>query len=63
MDETPLYQAVDMEIIEHVKLLLKNGADQNFSLINGLLSFHLTISKLNIIIIKYFLKYKDNPNK
>jgi len=29
MGETPLYQAVDMEKIDHIKLLLKNGANPN----------------------------------
>ena len=31
MGETSLYQAVDMEKIEHVKLLLKHGANKYFS--------------------------------
>ena len=31
MKEMTLYQAVDMEKIEHVKLLLKHGTDPNIS--------------------------------
>ena len=63
MGETPLYQAVDMEKLEHVKLLLKHDADPNISQIDGLSSLHLAVLKQNIIIIKYLLKFKANPNK
>ena len=63
MNETALYQAVDMEKIDHVKLLLKHNADPNITQIDGLSPLHLAVSKQNLLIIKFLLKYKANPNK
>ena len=62
MDETPLYQAVDMEKIDHIKLLLKNGANPNISNDDGLSPLHAAVSKQNISIVKVLLKYGANPN-
>ena len=62
MGETPLYQAVDMEKISHVNLLLQKGANPNIGQIDGLFPLHLAVNKQNILIIKELLKYKADPN-
>ena len=62
MGETPLYQAVEMEKIDHIKILLKNGADPNITNEDGLSPLHTAVNKQNITIVKLLLKYGANPN-
>ena len=62
MGETPLYQAVEMEKIEHIKLLLKKGADPNITNDDDLSPLHIAVNKQNITIVKLLLKYGANPN-
>ena len=62
MGETPLYQAVDMEQIEHVKLLLKHKADPNLSQTDGLTPLHNAVTKQNVQIVQCLLSANANPN-
>ena len=62
MGETPLYQAVDMEKFDQVKLLLENGADPNIVQDDGFSPLHVAVNKQNLLIVKILLKYKANPN-
>lgn len=62
MGETPLYQAVDMEQIEHVKLLLKHKADPNLCQTDGLTPLHIAVNKQNVQIVQCLLSSNANPN-
>ena len=62
MGETPLYQAVDMEQIEHVILLLKHKADPNLCQTDGLTPLHIAVNKQNVQIVQCLLSSNANPN-
>ena len=62
MGETPLYQAVDMDKIEHVKLLLKYKADPNISQNDGLTPLHTAVTKQTANIVECLLSHGANPN-
>ena len=51
-----------MEKIDHIKILLKNGADPNITNEDGLSPLHTAVNKQNITIVKLLLKYGANPN-
>lgn len=62
MGETPLYQAVDMDKIDHVKLLFKFKADPNISQTDGLTPLHTAVTKQNANIVECLLSNGANPN-
>lgn len=62
MGETPLYQAVDMEKIEHVKLLLEKKSNPNIPQNDGLTPLHLAVIKKNIQIVQLLLSNGADPN-
>lgn len=62
MGETPLYQAVDMIKIEHVKLLIQYKADPNIAQSDGLSSLHQAVIKQNVPIVECLLAKGANPN-
>ena len=62
MGETPLYQAVDMGKLPHVKLLINSGANPNLVQDDGLSPLHSAVVRQNLLIVKYLLKNGSNPN-
>ena len=62
MGETSLYQAVDIDKIEHVKLLLKYKAVPNINQNDGLTPLHTVVTKQPDNIIECLLSNGANPN-
>ena len=62
MGETPLYQAVDMCKLDHVKLLINSGANPNIVQEDGLSPLHAAVIRQNLLIVKYLLKNGGDPN-
>ena len=62
MGETALYQAVEMENISQVKLLLDYNADPNIAQNDGFIPLHAAVMKQNIEIVEVLLQFKSNPN-
>ena len=62
MGETPLYQAVDIDKIEHVKLLLQYIANPNNWQTDGLNPLHTAVTKQTANIVECLLSNGANPN-
>ncbi|MCQ2818816.1 MAG: ankyrin repeat domain-containing protein [archaeon] len=63
MGETPLFQAVEMEQMEHIKYLLEIKSDPNLSQIDGLSPLHIAVTKQNVQIVELLLLKGADPNQ
>jgi len=62
MGETALFQAVEMDSVKQVEILLIKGADPNISQNDGRIPLHSAIVKQNLQIVELLLSYGSNPN-
>lgn len=60
--ETPLFQAVELEKIDHTKVLLDNGADVNITNNEGYSVLHIAVTKRNHELVTLILKKNADPN-
>ena len=60
--ESALFQAVDLEKIDHAVALLKFGADPNSTNNEGYSPLHTAVCKRNLSLVTNLLKFGANPN-
>ena len=60
--DTPLIQAIELEKIDHIKVLLDYKADVNIPNSEGYSPLHLAVDKKNIEIVNILLNKNANPN-
>jgi translation initiation factor 4G len=62
MGETPLFQAVELNQYNAIKILLEKNADPNIPSNDGRIPLHNAIMKKDINLISLLLNCKSNPN-
>ena len=62
MGETALFQAVEMERLIQIEILLSNGADPNIPQNDGRIPLHAALFKQNLRIVELLLNNGSNPN-